>query len=407
VLESDHQPLKWILTNSKLTGKLARWALMLNEYDFEVKHRAGVDNAMDCLSRYPQVSDEDCTEVRQEGELDGVAAPIWSASACLSKQPTQPKGTAVAVVEARALVNVWADATLLAVFRGSGYTPGSSAAEKNRLQHRAKGYEWREDHLVRRLVSGEARVVPRPAARGSLVKDVHERAGHLGVKKTLSLLRPHYWWVEMAADVARTLKGCEACDRVKAVTFNARHPTLQPLPIKGLFYRWGLDFAGPLSKTRRGNQYVFVMVEHFSKTVVLVPTRDKKPATVVEAFTREVLTRYGAPAEVVTDRGGEFGGAFQDSCLDAALVDHRATSSEDSFPKSLDPNGPERDAALRLGSRSEPQAADWVNIRYRVLFYGTVRDPYGAKTFTIIMPSAGHPFESLAESLPDLVDHPV
>jgi hypothetical protein len=106
------------------------------------------------------------------------------------------------VVEARASVDVWADAALLAVLRGGGYPSGSSAAEKDRLQHRAKGYEWREDHLVRRPMSGEARVIPRPATRGSLVKDVHERAGHLGVKKTLCLLRPHYWWVEMAADVA-------------------------------------------------------------------------------------------------------------------------------------------------------------------------------------------------------------
>jgi hypothetical protein len=53
VLQSDHQPLKWILTNSKLIGKLARWALILSELDFEVKHRAGMDNEMDCLSRYP------------------------------------------------------------------------------------------------------------------------------------------------------------------------------------------------------------------------------------------------------------------------------------------------------------------------------------------------------------------
>jgi hypothetical protein len=127
---------------------------------------------------------------------------------------------------------VWANGALLAVSRGSGYPPGSSVAEKDRLQHRARGYEWREDHLVRRLMSEEARVVPCPAARGSLVKIVHERV--MGVKKTLSLLRPHYWWVGMAADVARALKGCKACDRVKA-TFNARHPTLQPLPIKGLF----------------------------------------------------------------------------------------------------------------------------------------------------------------------------
>jgi hypothetical protein len=81
VLESDHQPLKWILTNTKLTGKLAHWALMLSEFDFEVVHKHGVDNEMDYLSRFPTDSSLDCTGVRQEGELEGGC--VWSAAACL------------------------------------------------------------------------------------------------------------------------------------------------------------------------------------------------------------------------------------------------------------------------------------------------------------------------------------
>jgi transposase InsO family protein len=105
-----------------------------------------------------------------------------------------------------------------------------------------------------------------------------------------------------------------------------RQAPMQLLPIKGLFYRWGLDFAGPLPKSRQGHQYVLVMVEHFSKQIILVATRDKEPSTVAAAFTREVLTRFGACAEVVTDQGGEFGGEFQ-ACLDAAFIDHRATSA--------------------------------------------------------------------------------
>ena len=30
----DHQPLKWLMDSDKLTGKLARWALILHEYEF-------------------------------------------------------------------------------------------------------------------------------------------------------------------------------------------------------------------------------------------------------------------------------------------------------------------------------------------------------------------------------------
>ena len=37
---TDHQPLKWLMESDKLTEKLARWALMLMEYDFKVVHRA-------------------------------------------------------------------------------------------------------------------------------------------------------------------------------------------------------------------------------------------------------------------------------------------------------------------------------------------------------------------------------
>jgi len=30
----NHQPLKWLMESDKLIGKLARWALILQEYDF-------------------------------------------------------------------------------------------------------------------------------------------------------------------------------------------------------------------------------------------------------------------------------------------------------------------------------------------------------------------------------------
>ena len=33
-LVTDHEPLKWIMTTQKLTGKPARWSLLLQDYDF-------------------------------------------------------------------------------------------------------------------------------------------------------------------------------------------------------------------------------------------------------------------------------------------------------------------------------------------------------------------------------------
>jgi hypothetical protein len=241
VLESDHQPLKWILTNTKLTGKLARWALMLSEFDIEVVHRPGVDNEKDCLSWYPQAGEQDCAGVRQEGDSEENPPLVWPAASCLAWQPVEQEGAASSRKGqppgemAAPSADVWADSALNVLLRGEGYPSGADMKERDKLQHWARGYEWRGTHLIRQT-GGAVKVVPRVEARKRLIRDVHERAGHVGVKKTHSLLRPHYSWVELLTDVTRVVRGCEACDRVRA-TFNAKHPTLHLLPIKGLFYR--------------------------------------------------------------------------------------------------------------------------------------------------------------------------
>jgi hypothetical protein len=65
LLVTDHQPLKWLMESDKLIGKLARWALMLMEYDFKIVHRAGLVNMdADGLSHNPVPSQADATGAR-------------------------------------------------------------------------------------------------------------------------------------------------------------------------------------------------------------------------------------------------------------------------------------------------------------------------------------------------------
>jgi hypothetical protein len=46
--------LRWLLTSKKREGQMARWAQILNTYDIETKHRAGLKHRnADSLSRYP------------------------------------------------------------------------------------------------------------------------------------------------------------------------------------------------------------------------------------------------------------------------------------------------------------------------------------------------------------------
>ena len=55
----------------KLIGKLARWALLLHKYDFEVMHRAGITN-LDAneLLRNPSLWNEDLIGAKWHGDCD-------------------------------------------------------------------------------------------------------------------------------------------------------------------------------------------------------------------------------------------------------------------------------------------------------------------------------------------------
>jgi hypothetical protein len=69
------------------------------------------------------------------------------------------------------------------------------------------------------------------------------------------------------------------------------------------------------------------MIEHFSKWVELVALPNKSSHSTSQVFLQQVLSRFGACVEYLTDQGLEFRREFQD-LLDHALIDHRRTSRD-------------------------------------------------------------------------------
>jgi hypothetical protein len=108
-------------------------------------------------------------------------------------------------------------------------------------------------------------------------------------------------------------------DQAKA-SFEVKDPQLKPLPIMGMFYRWGVDLCKMPVTSKDGNNYVVVIIEHFTKWVELVPIPEKSSKYTAEALKR-VLTMFGAPVKVLTDQGEEFEGEFAE-LLESLLIDH-------------------------------------------------------------------------------------
>ncbi len=205
------------------------------------------------------------------------------------------------------------------------YPPQITSNHEDCIQQRSKHYSWKDNHLVRCLPQGN-KMVPPPHERPGLIQKVHSELGHFGVRHTYNLFAPHYHWRGMYAQVRDVIARCEQCDKVRTF-FSFRQLTLSPLPIQSMFYRWSCDLAGELPQTSKGNVYIMIMIEHFSKWVKLVALPNKSSHNTSQTFLQQVLNRFGACVECLTDQGSEFGGEFQD-LLDHALIDHRWTSRD-------------------------------------------------------------------------------
>jgi hypothetical protein len=316
----DHQPLKWLMESDKLIGKLARWALILMEYDFKVVHRAGLVNMdADGLSRNPVPSQADATGARwhvEEGE-DSLLGWHCSAFLCLlvmSGDTTREATVAMVDVddgeESGGAKDIFEDADVMKYLKDGEVKVTWFTKEKDRILQCTKRFVWERTHLLILWLDGTKKVVPVPEERVKLIKHAHEDLGHFGVQRTYSLLQIHYWWWGMQQQVQAMVARCVVCDYIWA-SFNAPMPQLQLLPIMELNYKWSLDFAGPLSVTPRHNKYLLVMIEHFSKWIELVALLNKFSEGAAYSFLDRVLSCFGAPTEVLTDQEREFLGEFQ------------------------------------------------------------------------------------------------
>lgn len=97
------------------------------------------------------------------------------------------------------------------------------------------------------------------------------------------LLYHTYAWRNMYKDVQELISRCGQCDRARA-SFTGLNKILNPLPMRGLFYRWHTDLFGPLRPSPDGNTYCFVAIEAYSKALEVIPIKSKEAKCTAKAM---------------------------------------------------------------------------------------------------------------------------
>ena len=299
LLRTDHGSLRWLCNFKEPEGQVARWLDILNTYDFEVQHRPGTKHHnADALSRYPNA-----TQV-----CNAIHIPGWAPEEIIQAQQDDP--LLKPVIE----------------WKLEGKRPEATAVV--RLDRTTKGYwfQWDQlevhDGILYRRWSDEIGtgsrlllVVPH-SLKERVMRTAHDgpAEGHLGIAKTIPKVKNRYFWIGCAKDIKLWIRQCPKCQKRKSP--NPKHRAALVQTAAGApMERIAIDIMGPLPQSARGNRYVLVICDYFTKWTESFAMPNQEAETVTRILVDEVICRFGVPLSIHSDQGKNFeSNLFQQIC---------------------------------------------------------------------------------------------
>jgi hypothetical protein len=221
----DHDALKYMVNKPQLSGRIARWVLLLQEFNFLVNVRPGKRHAnADFLS---QISEEVDPESINDNFPD---AHLFN----------------VEIIPAEYV-------DVIHYLSTSTFPQEYNDKQKQRLAHKALPYTLIAQVLYKKGKDGILRRCVNLSEVELILQGCHDDVcgGHFaGMVTAQKALQSGYWWPTLFSDAARYVKKCDPCQRVgKPTTSNAM--PLNPILAQVPFEKWGIDFVGPIKPPSR------------------------------------------------------------------------------------------------------------------------------------------------------------
>ncbi|GBG81252.1 hypothetical protein CBR_g31924 [Chara braunii] len=266
---SDHETLRWLKTQAKITPKLTRWAAEIDQYDFELKPVKGKYNvAAGALSR--------------RANYFGAIVHYLDIGSDLQQK----------VKEAYAQDPIYSE--LLKRVK--------EAPESESYYRTTDGLLFEKTNVADRLCVPNSEEI-----RSLILGECHDTEGHFGWQKTLANLMHAYTWPGMKNDCIEYIRSCKVCQRNKSTT-RAPLGLLRPLPIPDQpGDSVSIDFMDTGVKSRHGKSQVMVVVDRFSKYAIFVPlSSEARTKLVIQKFFDHWVSEHGVPLSTVSDRDTRF-----------------------------------------------------------------------------------------------------
>ena len=140
-----------------------------------------------------------------------------------------------------------------------------------------------------------------------IVAKTHKSMNHVGRHKVFNAIKHFFWHPGLDQLCLDYCKSCGRCQRMKTHRMD-KVPPVKKISTSRPFEMLCIDLL-KYPRSRRGNEYMLVCIDHFSKWLAIQPIRNKDGKTVANNFKYNILPNLPRiPEKVLSDNGSEFTG---------------------------------------------------------------------------------------------------
>ena len=346
---TDHKNLEELFKKgpSKKLGKLQRWIILLQQYDFTAKYLQGKDNYIaDYISRdvedvrtemliiettrkegeYTQeyknheiipirkskrLAQKTRINMDERGDGKNYGKEIKQPQAQFKELEEEEDSEAQKEIFSKLHQESWEHLDKNAFIKQQ-----KRDKEIEKLKQKIKENEQQEDQEY--ILNDEGIVFKKnkydeyvPVVPKELQKKIlayfhtSNSFHHQGIQRTVDNIKRRFYWSNILQDVTDYCNGCKACQVSKARREKCKGKII-PIMASRPFEKISMDLVGPLPFTRKGNRYLLTIMDRFTRFVSATPLSVITTKSVAEAILTRWIWVHGPPVEILSDNGTQF-----------------------------------------------------------------------------------------------------
>ncbi|CAH2220926.1 jg25639 [Pararge aegeria aegeria] len=287
---TDCNSLRATFLKRDMIPRVARWWSLIQEYDCNVVYKSG------------------------KGMIHVDA---------LSRNPTMEKAGIIQAIDTFDIMTItddWLTTVQLEDSEIQRIKKILTDKEYNNLLEIHKNFVLKRERVYRITEDGLRWVVPK-GCRWQILQKNHDEIGHFAFDKTLDKIKQHYWFPRMRRFVKKYVNSCLEC-ALNKLPAGKKQGFLHPIPKETKpFHTIHVDHLGPFVISKRKNCYILVIVESFTKFIVLKAVKNTKSTSTITVL-RDYFGTFGLPKRLISDRGTSFTSSKFKSFLSEVGVHH-------------------------------------------------------------------------------------